>query len=104
MAGSKLQRPRTNLHFLFAFVLLSVFSVSGEQFWDGAISYQPPFPMFTNSKPLTVGALLPDWEFYTTPSHTNGTPQIVFHVGSVDSIFGDDTPATPITNVSDSKR
>jgi len=104
MAGSKLQRLRTNLHFLFAFVLLSVFSVSGEQFWDGAISYQPPFPMLANSKPLTVGAILPDWEFYTTPSPTNGTPQIVFHVGSVDSICGDDKPATPITNMLDLKR
>jgi hypothetical protein len=104
MAGSNSQRPGTNLRFLLAFILLSVSSVSGEQFWDGAISYQPPFPMFTNSRPLTVETILPDWEFYTTPSHTNRTPEIVFHVGSLDSFLEGDKPATPITNVSDLKR
>jgi hypothetical protein len=104
MAGSKSHRLGTNLQFLFAFVLLSVFSVSGEQFWDGAVSYQPPFPMLTNSKPLTVGAILPDWEFYTMASNTNGPVQIAFHLDSIDSFLGADKPVTPITNVSDLKR
>jgi hypothetical protein len=104
MAGSKSQRPGANLQFLVAFVLLSVFSVSGEQFWDGAISYQPPFPMFTNSRPSTVPATAQDWEFYTMASNTNGIAEIAFHLESVGSFLGADKPSTPITNVSDLKR
>lgn len=91
---------------LLAFTLLIVSPARGEQFWNGAVSYDPPFRMQTNSRPNHVGLPLEDWEFYTwgSSSGTNGPAKISFHVEQLVTPSDPDSPVEPIRTILDLKR
>ena len=60
--------------------------------------------MLTNSAPSKEGGNSNDWQFYTIASSTNGLAEVTFHVDSLESFLGPDTPDTPIRNASELKR
>jgi hypothetical protein len=87
------------MKFLLSLLLLA-FEAQGAQFWDGAISYDPPFRMYTNAQPSRVGSPEGNWTFYTTgmSAGTNGVAEVSFSLGSVEDL-GLPQPAQPLTTI-----
>ena len=81
-----------------------LFKASGVEFWKGAISYEPPFKMFTNSEPNAAGIAADDWMFYTMGSDTNGVAEVTFHLESLQKHLGSDKPARAVRTLTDLKQ
>jgi hypothetical protein len=86
-------------------IVLLAFQAKGEQVWNGALAYDPPFKMFTNSQPSTEASPEEVWTFYTTgmSAGTNGVAEVTFSLTSAETA-GPPLPTQPLRSVADLKR
>jgi hypothetical protein len=91
------------LHWVATCILLLVFlgtlKAKGDEFWNGAVSYSPPFRMSTNSQLEAGGDSLQGWEFRSW----DGNSKVVFSVGSLSTPNDPEGPSHPIRTILDLK-
>ncbi len=83
---------------LFVALLCSLVQAPAADFWNGAVHYDPPLPMFDGP----AGAAWPTngWTFSPRGSTTNGFAEVEFRLETVET-FIDNAPAKEIRSVAD---
>jgi len=69
-----------------------------EPFWIRAVSYKPPFEMYSSFEPTNNVPFPGDWELGATGANRNA--KVVFHLGKIEEIIQPESPPKPILTVS----
>ena len=104
-SGPARAKRRANNGFAFAaFLVLVSLQAFGDTFWDGTVSYTPPFPITGREESGNSGMPVTGWT-YQSKDEAAGFVQITFQIMSMPMIFEEpNEPPAEIATIADLKK